>query len=142
MRQAYIKELFEIIPELMKSMHQRSFAVMDKLNLYPGQPQLLARIKEMEGVTQKELACKHFVKPATITGMLMKLEEKHLVYREPDKEDKRIMRVYLTEEGKELADRSKKIMNELTIRLFDGFTEEELHQYITLTKKIIKNVQE
>lgn len=83
---------------------------------------------------------KHCVKPATITGMLNKLEANRYVYRVPDDDDKRIMRVYLTPEGRALAEQGEAFMIGLTDRLFDGFTEEELKTLLRLVQKIKNNL--
>lgn len=136
-----IKRLADVFSELFKAVHLQSYQGLDKLNLYPGQPQLLALIKSKEGITQKELSERKFVTPATITGMLNKLEAHKLVYRVSDQEDKRIMRVYLTEEGRRLTVQSDQFMSDLSDRVFEGFTDEEIEQYINLTDKMRKNLQ-
>ncbi len=124
----------------MKSIHQHSYHKLEKTKLYPGQPQLLLHIKDNEGITQKALSEKHCVKPATITGMLNKLEANHYVYRVPDEVDKRMMRVYLTPEGRHLAEEGDKFMQGMTNQLFNGFTEEELKTLLHLIQKIRINI--
>ncbi len=124
----------------MKSIHQHSYQKLEKTKLYPGQPQLLLHIKDNEGITQKALSEKHCVKPATITGMLNKLEANHYVYRIPDTEDKRMMRVYLTPEGLLQAEAGEKFMEGMTTKLFDGLTEEELKTLLHLMQKIRNNI--
>lgn len=136
-----MKQLLEAFFELFKIIHQQSYQDLDKTKLYPGQPKFLALIKSNEGQTQKELAEKHFVKPATITGMINKLETNQCVYRVPDELDKRIMRVYLTPKGRNLAEQSEKYMVVLSEKLFEDFTEEELNTYLRLTNKMKKNLQ-
>jgi MarR family transcriptional regulator, organic hydroperoxide resistance regulator len=126
----------------MKVIHQHTYKTVEKTKLYPGQPQLLMHIKEKEGITQKELSEKHFVKPSTITGMLIKLEANHYVYRVSDEEDKRIMRVYLTPEGRIMAEKGEKFMQGMTARLFHGFTEEELKTLLYLIQKIKNNMND
>ena len=131
-----VKQLTEIFYVVFKALHQKSYQNLTQYKLYPGQPQLLALIKSKEGITQKELSERNSVTPATITGMLNKLEANQYVYRLPDKEDKRIMRVYLTPEGRLMANHAETFMVYLSDRLFEGFTEEELQTYIRLTEKI------
>jgi DNA-binding MarR family transcriptional regulator len=126
----------------MKAIHQHSYQKLEKTKLYPGQPQLLLHIKDNEGITQKALSEKHFVKPATITGMLNKLEANHYVYRIPDAEDKRMMRVYLTTEGRHLAEAGEKFMEGMTNKLFEGLTEEELKTLLYLIQKIKNNIND
>jgi DNA-binding MarR family transcriptional regulator len=80
------------------------------------------------------------VKPATITGMLNKLEANHYVKRVPDEEDKRVMRVYLTPEGRFLAEQGEAFMIGMTNRLFEGFTKEELKTMLQMIQKIKSNL--
>ncbi|MGF7143526.1 DNA-binding MarR family transcriptional regulator [Anaerotaenia torta] len=135
-----IKQLLHSFTEIFKLFRQHSYQRMSETNLYPGQPELLLLIREKEGLTQKELAKKHFVKPSSITGMLNKLEANQYVYRVPDDTDKRIMRVYLTPEGRNLAKKGELFMRNATERLFDGFSDEELHTLLHLTDKIKANL--
>jgi DNA-binding MarR family transcriptional regulator len=83
----------------------------------------------------------NYVTPATITGMLYKLEANHYVYRIPDEIDKRIMRVYLTPEGRHLAEKGEVYMISMIERLFDGFSEEELQTLLCLSQKMKRNLQ-
>jgi Transcriptional regulators len=136
-----VRELMENISEIMKFIHLRSYHKMNDKNVYPGQPKLLSRIMLNEGITQKELSEKSFVTPATITEMLRKLEKNHYIYRLPDETDKRIMRVYLTPEGRKFAEHSQAFINSVIEQLFIGFDEEELHTLLTLTKKMKNNSQ-
>lgn len=141
MEKEEIKRLIDAFSGVFKTIHQCSYHNMDTMRLYPGQPKFLALIKENEGVTQKELAEKHGVKPATITGMLGKLEANQYVYRVPDEIDKRVMRVYLTPEGRNMANKGEKFIISLTERMFQGFTKEELNNFLLLTDKIKNNLQ-
>jgi DNA-binding MarR family transcriptional regulator len=141
MEKEEIKQLVNVLSGVFRAIHQRSFLNLEAMKLYPGQPKFLALIKSNEGVTQKELAKIHCVKPATITGMLGKLEANHFVYRVPDETDKRIMRVYLTPEGRHIAEQSEKFMISLTEKMFEDFTKEEIQSYLRLTQKIITNIE-
>ena len=136
-----MKAVMENLREIMKYIHIRSYHKMNNQNVYPGQPKLLSCIKANEGITQKELSEKSFVKPATITEMLRKLEKNHYIYRVPDETDKRVMRVYLTPEGHKFAEYSQEFINSIIDQLFSGLDEEEIHQLLTLTHKVKNNTQ-
>lgn len=140
-RQSDIKQLINSFSEIFKLTHQQSYQKMNKLNMYPGQPKLLALINYYEGLTQKELALKNCVKPSTITGMLNKLEANGYVKRIPDETDKRIMRVYLTPEGRQLAKQGEHFLINMTEQMFTGFTEEDLKTFIRLSNQIKSNLQ-
>lgn len=73
-----------------------------EINLYVGQDNLLSRLWLGDGVTQMQL-CEHLkCEPPTVTNMVKSLEQNGFIYRERDKQDARIMRIFLTDKGKEL----------------------------------------
>ncbi|ANF94829.1 MarR family winged helix-turn-helix transcriptional regulator [Paenibacillus bovis] len=73
-----------------------------ELNLYVGQDNLLSRLWIDDGVTQMQL-CEYLnCEPPTVTHMVRSLEQNGFIYRTRDEQDKRIMRIFLTEKGKEL----------------------------------------
>ena len=77
--------------------------------------------------------------PGAMTRMLDRLQKKGLVRRVPCSEDRRVMRLALTEEGKaiypQLAERSVAVLNS---RL-RGFTKDEVRQLEQLLNKMLTN---
>ncbi|MDF2941467.1 MAG: MarR family transcriptional regulator [Herbinix sp.] len=138
---AEVKQLLDAISEVFKSIHQRSYHKLKSANMYPGQPKILSLILANEGIPQKELSEKSFVKPASITGMLNKLEANKYVYRIPDAVDKRIMRVYLTPQGRQFAAESEIFMATMMEQLFEGFSDEELQTFVKLAEKMRRNMR-
>ena len=73
-----------------------------ELNLYVGQDNLLSRLWLGDGITQMQL-CEHLkCVPPTVTNMVKSLEQNGFIYRKRDEQDARVMRIYLTDKGKEL----------------------------------------
>jgi len=73
-----------------------------ELNLYVGQDNLLLRLWLGDGITQMQL-CEHLkCEPPTVTNMVKSLEQNGFIYRKRDDQDARVMRIFLTEKGKEL----------------------------------------
>lgn len=138
---AEVRQIMGAFSEIMKLLHQRTYHKVGDKHVYPGQPKLLSLIKAHEGIAQKELSYKNCVKPATITGMLIKLEAQHLIYRVPDETDKRIMRVYLTPEGHRIAEHSEDFIESMIDQLFQGFSEEEMHTLLQLMEKARNNLK-
>lgn len=64
-----------------------------------GQEGVLSVIAGHPGITQKELADTLGIQPASVSELLLKLERKSLVIREKDDQDRRSIKVQLTEEG-------------------------------------------
>ena len=73
-----------------------------ELNLYVGQDNLLFRLLSGDGITQMQL-CEHLkCEPPTVTNMVKSLEQNGFIYRKRDDQDARVMRIYLTDEGRKL----------------------------------------
>lgn len=73
-----------------------------ELNLYVGQDNLLSRLWLGDGVTQMQL-CEHLkCEPPTVTNMVKSLEQNGFIYRKRDEHDARVMRIFLTDKGREL----------------------------------------
>ncbi|WP_433753730.1 MarR family winged helix-turn-helix transcriptional regulator [Paenibacillus amylolyticus] len=73
-----------------------------ELNLYVGQDNLLHRLWLGDGVTQMQLSEHMKCEPPTVTNMVKSLEQNGFIYRKRDVQDARIMRIFLTDKGKEL----------------------------------------
>ena len=65
-----------LIMRLAKLQFQYMRLQMDRLDLYPGQPQLLLALKAHEHVSQRELARVLEITPATLTVMLRRMDGK------------------------------------------------------------------
>ena len=64
-----------------------------------GQDSILALISQHPGITQKGLAEALGIQPASVSELLKKLEQKGVILREKDEQDRRSIKVYLTEDG-------------------------------------------
>jgi len=77
--------------------------------------------------------------PGAMTRMIDRLEKKGLVRREPCSEDRRVMRLALTEEGRtvypQLVEKAAKVLNE---RL-RGFSADEVRQLEHLLERMLNN---
>ncbi len=82
--------------ELRKSFQAHGFDVT------PYQWTVLYRLWEQEGLTQAEIAERTFKDKPTITRMVDVLEKKGFVVRRNDENDRRVYKIYLTEDGKML----------------------------------------
>ena len=134
------KIIDEILFRIVKLNHEKMLKSMGEMEIYPGQPKLLQSLIKQDGISQKELAKDIYITPATVTIMLKKLEEEELIIRETDEKDQRIVRIYLTETGKEQAKKIQKIKNKIIEDILKGFTEEEIKVLKTLLLKIEQNL--
>jgi DNA-binding MarR family transcriptional regulator len=117
------EDAMTLIMRLAKLQFQYMRLQMDRLDLYPGQPQLLLALKAHEHVSQRELARVLEITPATLTVMLRRMDGKQLISRTGDAQDLRITRLQLTEKGREKVAEIETVIrqtNEKLDALFDA----------------------
>lgn len=113
-----------------------------KLDLSPGQPKVLSRLLKQEGYLQKELAGLCGVEPATMTVLLNAMEKKGMIRKETSHVSggKRAFRIYLTDEGRALAEKVDRIIQEVQETALAGFSEEEKEMLVSLNARIVENL--
>lgn len=111
-----------------------------ELNLYVGQDNLLTRLWLDDGITQMQL-CEHLkCEPPTVSNMVKSLEQNGFIYRERDNQDARVMRIYLTEKGKELEKPVRSKWKQHQENLLYSITPEERIILRDLMKRLEKNL--
>ena len=108
--------------------------------LTSGQPKVLDYLRNHDGAVQKEIASACKIEPATLTSLLAGMENKNLIVRKMLDGNRRSLYVYLTEVGKELAERVAFEFSEIEANVLSGFTDQEKETLITLLKKVNKNI--
>lgn len=83
--------------------HRSSLEQLACHNLTLAQFDVLAHLSAREGITQQALSERLLVTKGNVCGLIDRLEERKLVVRRNDPEDRRSNLLYLTEEGKALA---------------------------------------
>jgi DNA-binding MarR family transcriptional regulator len=119
-----------------------SDAFTDQVDIPRGQAMVLCTVVKQDGMTQSEIAEQLSVQGATVTTMLQKLEEAGLVRRERDPDDNRLVRVYLTETGREKEQSINTQFAQMQELMFKGISEAEralLRQWLL---QIMKNIGE
>lgn len=97
---------------------------------------LLINIDENEGTTVSAVAALIGSKSTSLSRMLSQLEKMGLIYRETGKGDKRSVRIFLTDLGKEKRLQARALVKEFNNYLNDHITEKEKDQLISTLKKI------
>jgi DNA-binding MarR family transcriptional regulator len=81
---------------------------------------ILTCLWEQDGVHVKDLSKQLVLDSSSLTGHLDRLETRGLVHRQDDPEDRRAVRVFLTDQGWSLKDRLEPIGRELKHTLEQG----------------------
>jgi DNA-binding MarR family transcriptional regulator len=127
----YIKKITVLQRELGKTMRGHAFKHWMKLNLSTTQVKSLFCIVEHESISSSKLAEMLDVTPANVTGIVDKLIEQGLVKRVENSQDRRVVFLETTAEGKKLIENLEQMATEHSAKMLSGLTEEELnHLYL------------
>ena len=101
---------------------------------------ILIELSKRDGRTQLDLAEAAHLKAPTVSVSLQKLEREGYVSRRPDEYDLRATRVYLTEKGRELDERNKRIIREQEDRITSCLSDEESETLVRILMKLKENL--
>ena len=136
------QELRHIFSQVVRLHFIRIHSLLEETGLYPGQPPLLFSLNRRNGQSQRELSQDLNVKASTMAVMIKRMEKTGLIRKEPDENDQRISRIFITEEGKEVCLKLKDIHSQIEEESFKNFTPEEKELLITLMMKLKGNLEE
>ncbi len=97
----------------------------EKLGIGCYQDLYLIEICEKPGITQEEISAALFVHKSNVARQVASLEEKGMAERRIDPSDRRILRVYPTEKGLSVLEKTRSVRKEWTRRLLEGMSDEE-----------------
>ncbi|MEO8795935.1 MAG: MarR family transcriptional regulator [Daejeonella sp.] len=96
---------------------------------------MLINIPE-EGIAVSQIAAMSGVKSTSLSRMLKNMEDLGLIYREADSADKRSVKIFLTDFGKEKSQIAKDVVRHFNEYLKDHISEPERLQLTESLKKI------
>jgi MarR family transcriptional regulator, organic hydroperoxide resistance regulator len=115
-------------------------SLLSEVGLHPGQEALLMELWQEDGRTQAELAEALAVEPPTVPKMLQRMEAAGLVEREPDADDRRAQRVYLTARGKRLRQRVDRLWAQLASMSVAGLSDRQQATLRTMLSRVTENL--
>ncbi len=107
----------------------------------PGQFAQLLALFEEDGLTQRELCDRVRIEQATMANTLQRMQRDGLVRVVPDPDDRRRVRVYLTDQARAIEDDLVAAARSLNASATDGLTDVEVAQYLELTARLIRNLE-
>lgn len=113
---------------------------MDGVLTQPGARAILSMIAVSDGLCQRELVKMTHLRPPTVSVILQKMEEDGMVERRSDGEDRRIIRVYLTEYGKQIDKQMITRIQRGDVCAMAGLSEEEIDLLMKLLSRIRDNL--
>jgi len=110
------------------------------IGIGPGQVPILMELGKHGQLSQRDLAEKVNVTPATISGTLKRLERAGVIVRTGTEDDARVSLVSLSERGKALMQEARSVFAEADARLIEGLSQEEMESLRGLLHRMQKNV--
>ena len=91
---------------------------------------------DKEGTPSTKLGPKMGMEPRSMTRMIKSLEKNGLIEKKPDKKDKRMVRLFLTESGNELRKKSRDVVIKFNEKIFETINQNELNICFKVLKEI------
>ena len=121
--------------------HKQLLKGLEYTELSTGQPKVLAYLQSHGGKCQKEVAEACLIEPGSLTILLNRMEKQNMIERRFQGGNRKTRYIYLTEYGKEMADRVIKRFYEVEEMAFNSFTDEEKKRFGDLCTIIINNLE-
>lgn len=132
---------FHYMIMINQSLFQRkALRMLTEIGVTPGQPKVLDYLGLHDGSIQKDIAYGCQIEPATLTGILERMEEKELIERHKLEGNRRSSYVYLTKSGIEKAKMVAEKFIEIEETIFEGIDKKEREQFMNVFYKICCNM--
>lgn len=95
-----------------------------------------------DGIPATKIAPLMGMTSSSLSRMLKNMEDDSMIYRKPDKEDKRIVRIFLTDEGSILRDKVEQVVLDFNNKLFKKLELKELQIFEKVNNIIKEQVRE
>ncbi|HEX3392061.1 MAG TPA: MarR family transcriptional regulator [Solirubrobacteraceae bacterium] len=109
---------------------------MKIVKLEPREFALLRAIAPAEGISQQALAEHLHTQPSRVVTMVDALEQRGLIERQPNPDDRRARELYMTEKGRKVLRSAFALAGELERRLCGGLSESEREQLLELLHRV------
>jgi MarR family transcriptional regulator, organic hydroperoxide resistance regulator len=103
---------------------------------------VLLNINQQEGIPATKIAPKLGLESRSLTRILKSMEEDGLIYRQADQQDKRSVRIFLTEKGLQKREVSRLAVIQFNQKIREQIPPEDLHTFfkvITHINRMIDN---
>ena len=146
-RRALLERLFGLQPEVRRRMHAAMSPVFkDELTELGGitvhHMEVVRRLLSGDEMTMREVAEAHGIGASGATQLVDRLEQRGLVSRVRDPEDRRVQRVVPTARARELDRRFKTQVNRALEDVLRVLDDDELETYVELVERIARPLRD
>lgn len=124
----------------MKKIDRNMSSLLDDFGISIPQSFILYSLLDEDGSTLKEIGNKTLIDSSSMTVLVDKLEKDNLVERRLDSQDRRAIRVFITEKGKGVAEKVSRLGVDYNSRLYDLLGEGNQKEFIHGLNNIINGL--
>ncbi|MGS0764129.1 MarR family winged helix-turn-helix transcriptional regulator [Syntrophomonas curvata] len=125
----------------MKKIDKHLSAQLEPYGISIPQMFVLTCLYDENGITLKEIGHRTLIDSSSMTVLVDKLEKDKLVERQLDPEDRRAIRVFITEKGEAIADDLVSIGKEFNVHLYDLLGEGNQKEFMHGIKNILNGLE-
>jgi DNA-binding MarR family transcriptional regulator len=103
---------------------------------------ILLNIDSEEGTPATKIAPQFGLEARSITRTLKNMEDDGLIYRKQSETDKRFVRIYLTDKGKEKKEIAKRVVKKFNVMMYENIEPEKLDIFFEVIRKVNQLIDE
>lgn len=127
--------------DFVHALDVRSKRMMQSIGVTGPQRLVIRLVGQLPGQTASDIATMLGKHPSTLTGVLARLEERKLIAREIDQEDRRRARFTLTAAGKKVDRQNKGTVEAATRRALGRVSPREVETTLDVVAKLVEELE-
>ena len=132
----YWQEVLVNLRKIIRATDLHSKRLIKECGLTIPQIMVLRAIEELGNVTVRRISDEVSLSQATVTTILNRLEQRHLVERARSMADKRVVHARLTDEGRLILNEAPPLLHETFIERFDALEQWEKTQTLAVLQRV------
>ncbi|MCI6959818.1 MAG: MarR family transcriptional regulator [Oscillospiraceae bacterium] len=137
-----MESLHYLLMRCYAGVSRRVMARAGEMGLSAGQPKVLDFLLAAGEADQRTIAAHCQIEPATVGGILLRMEKAGLVERSRREEDRRAVRVRLTVAGRRAAQAMEEVFRQAEAPAAAALTEEEMARLKELLQKVSRALEQ
>jgi DNA-binding MarR family transcriptional regulator len=125
-----------MLSSLGYAISRRFHAVLEPLDLEPGEFALMRAVAANDGEPQNALAERLHISPSWMVAIVDDLEKRELLERRPHAHDRRVRTLHLTAAGTKLVKQAERKAQEFDRQVTEPLSETELEQLLELLRRV------
>lgn len=124
------------------SVFKKVFAEAGLTELKPAYIGTLMSLWNEDGLKLIELGRRAGLEPSTMTGLIDRMERDDLVKRVPDPDDRRVLKIYLTDAGHAIEDTMARAVDRVMAQVLSGIGDDDISHLKDTLRKVLANIHE